>query len=373
MKRLFILIPACVLALGACTATQYTSGTDDVYADPVEERQLARQAAEQKARAEAAARAEREQETALAAKKEEENSQYYKDPEYNSEDYYDYEYASRINRFHRPLPGAGYYDPYYTNMYTYNQNPAFWGTSIYSGWGMPSQQFGMYSWGISTGWGYPRYSMGWGYGSMCSPWYDPWYDPWCYRGFNSWNYGYGYSAGYWNGYHNGYYNGLYNGYWGYYNRYDANSNYGYVNAGPRQSAVGGNVRSGRSGSESARMGEQNRSSREYIQSVSEEQNRTQRFERRAPSRLYEQGNSQNRSQPSGNQSNQGNNRNQPGRLYESVPREQRNQNTQQQQRRVEPQRQQNDRSWSPSNNRNSGSGGGMSPRNSGGNSRSGRR
>ena len=49
---------------------------------------------------------------------------------YNNDDYY---YSSRIRRFHRPMWGMGYYDPWYTDMYWYNYDPFFWGTSIYAG------------------------------------------------------------------------------------------------------------------------------------------------------------------------------------------------------------------------------------------------
>src|SRR5690606_34044306 len=110
-----------------------------------------------------------------------------------------YEYASRINRFHNPI-GVGYYDSYYTNMYTYTGNPAFYGTSIYSGygWGMPSQQFGVMSFGVSSCWGC---GGGMAYGSS---FYDPWCG--CNRFGNNWGYGSGFGYGsYWG----------YGGGWGY--------------------------------------------------------------------------------------------------------------------------------------------------------------
>lgn len=131
-------------------------------------------------------------------------------------DYYedgnDYSYASRINRFHRPMYNYGYYNPYYTNMYYYNNDPYYWGTSIYIGY-QPS-----YSWGYS-GWGW---NYGWG-------WNSPYYSPACYGG----GYGYGYGGSYWGGNNHGYNHGFNDGlaYGGYYNTYDSNSGMYYGHRG----------------------------------------------------------------------------------------------------------------------------------------------
>lgn len=136
------------------------------------------------------------------------------------EDNNDYDYAARINRFHRPIYGSGYYDPFYTNMYYYNYDPFYWGTSIYIGY-RPSYWFGWNSWGWNSGWGW---NNGWGWNS---PYF---YSPACYGGYG---YGYGFGGGgYWNGYNNGYWNGYHDGlaYGGYYNTYDQNSGIYY---GPR--------------------------------------------------------------------------------------------------------------------------------------------
>src|SRR5688500_13442990 len=103
--------------LSGCKSSQVGSGTDDVYASPAEEKKLRQLASEEKAKREAEERARMEQEAvSKGPAKEEDNNPYYKDPHYSADDYYDYEYASRLNRFHRPLYGAGYYDPFYTNM-----------------------------------------------------------------------------------------------------------------------------------------------------------------------------------------------------------------------------------------------------------------
>jgi hypothetical protein len=268
MKNILMMAAVCALAVfPACRSTQMGTGTDDVYANPAEEKRareqariaLEKQAAEEKARQEQESSAKREQEA---------KNPYYKEPDYSSEDYYDYEYSARINRFYRPLYGAGYYDPFYTNNYTYNQNPALWGTSIYTGvgWGMPSTMFAGYSMGISTGWGY-GYNRGcWtcypGYG-FYDPFWSPspygmaFYDPWAMY----------YPMGY-GGFYNGYYTGYNQGYVaGYYNRLDANSNYGRVNLGPR----------GGSGSNSGRGTAPESSTGRYIQNVAEEQSRSPRF------------------------------------------------------------------------------------------------
>lgn len=156
--------------------------------------------------------------------------------EFNPDEYYDYEYSSRIKRFHEPNVGFDYYNNYYTDVYYYTGNPAYYGTSIYSGYGCgPSLYLGLgYSWGwgsIGYGWGYPY------------RWYNPyWYDP-----FYSWGYYPGYYWGYYPGFYPPYYGGSYwsgywhgynDGYWagsgGYYPGYD-HSNYYY---GPRSNRGG---------------------------------------------------------------------------------------------------------------------------------------
>jgi hypothetical protein len=108
---------------------------------------------------------------------------------YYSDEEYSYLYASRISRFHRPIFGFGYYDPFYTNLYWYNYDPFAYGTSIYANWGW-------------------------------SGYYNPWCRPWGYNmwGWNSWGQGpgmgwsyqpypyggWGYDQGHWNGYWNTY-------------------------------------------------------------------------------------------------------------------------------------------------------------------------
>jgi len=132
------------------------------------------------------------------------------------DDYYDYAYSVRINRFHRPIYGAGYFDDRYTNLYWYTYDPWVWGMSVYLGydWWWWDWYGGPYfSLGYNWGWG----GIGWHWGSPYSGWYYyphffyhyPWY-PWYY----GWG-GYPYAIGWWDGFWFGHY----------YNSYDPNSYY----------------------------------------------------------------------------------------------------------------------------------------------------
>ena len=94
---------------------------------------------------------------------------------YDPDDYYDYAYASRIRRFHTNVyVGWGYYDPFFTNMYWYDYQPASWGISIYMGynWWWPGYYRPYY---YSPCW----YDYGWRYGwGWCGPHYachGPWH------------------------------------------------------------------------------------------------------------------------------------------------------------------------------------------------------
>ncbi len=156
---------------------------------------------------------------------------------YYQDDSYDYFYASRINRFYRPMYGAGYYDPFYTNMYWYTGNPYYYGTSIYSNWG---NGWCYNPWGGGYGmWGGNSWGIGFGFSSW--GWGGGWgYSPYCYGGgfggFN--NYYNGYNQGYWNGYYDGLANGN-----GYYNTYDQNSGIYYGHRGGSGGALGSGLRS----------------------------------------------------------------------------------------------------------------------------------
>jgi hypothetical protein len=300
--------------LGACTSTRTSlSSVDDVYAIPAEEqakeKALAEAQAKQRAqeRAEEAARQAAQQTTAdpdaihIADNSTNYNDPKYKDSDYSADDYYDYAYSSRLNRFAHPM-GLGYYDNFYTNSYTYNQNPAYYGTSIYSGYwsGMPSNSFNMMSIGIGNSWsygnsygyspyGYSSYGGSYGYNSYgYNPMYSSYgYSPYGYSsyGYNPYSYyGYGYGSpysyggynNYWSGYNQGYNQGYSSGWnnehWGYFNSYDVNSAYSQMTNAPRESH-GGGMRNPVNG---AREGtSQNQSS--YLEEVANQQQTRQRF------------------------------------------------------------------------------------------------
>lgn len=247
MKKVIIIASIVSLVLGSCSSTKNVTYTDDLYANPREERlEKERLAAERKKKEEELAKKEAEERAAeLAAQKAKDDANpLYKDPVYNSDDYYDYQYASRIRRFNQPVYGVGYYDNYYTNYYWYNGNPAMYGTSIYTSynyWGNPGYGYGCNSgwpssyFGISYGWGYPNYGYNnynpyWGWGNGYSNAYWQGY----YNGYNN-----GYANGYWGYPYGGYYSPYYNG-WGYYNQFDVNSGYNKPTNAPRGSHDGGN-------------------------------------------------------------------------------------------------------------------------------------
>ena len=244
MKKLLVLTISVIALLSSCKTTELGSyADDDVYINPKEEKQKQQVAAQEQAKKEALQKQADEQAAiarAAAQKAKDDANPYYKDPSYNKDDYYDYQYASRVNRFQNPMMGASYYDPYYTNMYTYTQNPALYGTSIYStyNYGMPSSVFTNYSNGFSMGFG-SSYGYGnYGYNTMGYGNYGYGYNPYGYNsyGYNPYAYGsyyggYGYNSGFYSGlgysnygYGGGYYSPYYNGYnsgqWGYVNGLD---------------------------------------------------------------------------------------------------------------------------------------------------------
>ncbi|MFT4543737.1 MAG: hypothetical protein ACI9EQ_000186, partial [Bacteroidia bacterium] len=126
----------------------------------------------------------------------------------------DFAYSSRIRRFHRNNTW-GYYDPWYTNMYYYNYDPFFWGTSINTGWGWNN------GWN-NFGWNSGFNNWGWNNG-----WNRPFGVPACYGGFNSWGWNNGWNA-YNVGFNDGFNAGLANGY---YNSFDSGSGIYYGHRG----------------------------------------------------------------------------------------------------------------------------------------------
>lgn len=265
--------------LSGCNTSRLVSYTDDVYADPAEEKEKNRLARIEKAKTDSILNKQKE-DALLAEEAKKPVNPYYKDVEYNSDDYYDYQYASRINRFHSPLLGAGYYDPFYTNCYTYNQNPLMYGTSIYSTYNywMPSNQFGIYNNSMAMGFNNCWNCNTWPYNNY-SYWNQPYYNSWAYDpyGWNMnpyWQYGYVYPNAYYGGWNNSF-NNWNIGNWGYFNSFDSNSGYSTVNVGPRGSNGGFN-NSSRSSAD-AQMRPEANATQQYIQTVNEQQSARARF------------------------------------------------------------------------------------------------
>jgi hypothetical protein len=168
---------------------------------------------------------------------------------FESDDYYDYSYSSRIRRFHNPnaVVASGYYDPWYTNMYYFDNNPFNFGTSIYTTYPFYSPAYTTiiytrpFGWGCSFGlgtrWGWNPYggwNNGWyGYDPFYawnnpwmwnSPFYNGWNNPYAWN--NGWNNPYGWNNGWgFGGFNNGFNQGFAQGYWNGYNQGLMGSNY----------------------------------------------------------------------------------------------------------------------------------------------------
>lgn len=148
------------------------------------------------------------------------NNTYYTDADFTYDDYYDYSYTSRIRRFQRRNNTWGYYDPYYTNYYWFdNSNSSLFGNSVYSTYSWWGPNFGNnYNYNY---WGTTTWGNGWYGNNWCNPWTNSWYgngwynpyNPYAYNGWNNpWN-----NNGYWYGFNNGLAFGNL-----YYNSYDNN-------------------------------------------------------------------------------------------------------------------------------------------------------
>lgn len=281
MKRIILIAGITSMILGACTNIKLATTTDDVYANPIQEkREEKRLAALQKKRDQELEK--KKQEELAAQKAKDDANPAYQYSNYNKDDYYDYQYASRINRFNNPVNGLGFYDNYYTNSYSYNNNPSMYGSSIYSSYNFwPSSYFGN-SCGCGYGSPYSNYgynpynSFGMGYGSMYGSPYGSMY------GSPYGGYGMGYGSPY-GGYGMGYgspYGGYGMGYgyptsgnWGYFNSYDANSSYGTY--APRGSHDGSN--SGRGSSNPGKLAGGDGYVTKYIQSINNTQESIPKF------------------------------------------------------------------------------------------------
>lgn len=245
MKTVFYSFALCLLSLGACSSYQSTSiEPDDRYftlADARKEQRQLKKLAEQAADTPGETPVEnykqyKDETPATEQSAEQNGSTYVTNNYYDMDDYYDYMYASRIRRFHQPYYNSGYYSPYYTNMYWYNYDPFFFGTSIYTtysffnpyvpwgynhwspgwniGWNSWSGMYFNYGWGWSNPWNWSYY----GYNPHFSPFY---YNPWaCHPyswGMSPW------SHGYMQGYNMALYQQNYTNNQIYYNSYDQNT------------------------------------------------------------------------------------------------------------------------------------------------------
>ncbi len=222
MKRLATLISLLFVILAGCSSTYQASGTyDDIYYTPSATAERVQQQEEvAEVRTVEVTEYEQEVQEEQAAWNSEEEPEFAET--YRMGNYYDFVYASRLRRFASPYNHFRYYDPWYTNMYWYTFNPAYFGVSIYTGYMLPFYFYDRHLYGLST-WSYPYYS------------YNSWaMDPfWGYNwlGYGS-NYGYGYNYGYGGSY-------LYNPY--IYNSFDS-SNYVYRHRG----STGGTIAAGTS-------------------------------------------------------------------------------------------------------------------------------
>ena len=291
-----------VILLSSCSTSHWLVNRDDVYNDPVEEQKETRLAMMRQQRADSLERAKKMQ-LAAEQKARDDANPAYQDPSYNRDDYYDYQYASRIYRFSSPLCGASYFDPYYTNLYTYNQNYWSYGTSIYSTYNYwtPLNPYGYYNPGVNFVFGNP-YSCGWNTPYSNCGLYQP-YGGVCYYPSNTcnWNYNAYYNGcGYYSGYpvYSGS-NGL-QGHWGYFNSFDANSEYSQALNAPRGS-TGAASTSPRT-TAGTLITENNGSRRTYIEEVAGQQQNSPRFTANTSQRI-----TRNQSSSSGNASSNTNN------------------------------------------------------------------
>lgn len=299
MKKLFVLSNLVIVLLSSCVTQKTSTYSDDVYANPKEDRiEEARLAAIAKQEREAREKRYNDSIAAVkqAQKEKDDANPYYKDREFKYDDYYDYEYATRVKRFNNGINGLSYYDNYYTNSYWYSGNPYNYGISVYNGYSWWGSSYNSYSYNPSISF---YSSWGWGYGNQFG----------CYSGYNP--YMAGYMQGYNNGFYNGFYGGNYYGYgnpygygmygygynpygygypygyggwgnpynngWGYYNSYDSNSSYTY---GPRSSHGGGNSR--RVSNPGVNNVNDDSYFKKYTDEIADKQDRAVKFEEIAP-------------------------------------------------------------------------------------------
>ncbi|MBK8954951.1 MAG: hypothetical protein IPM34_05260 [Saprospiraceae bacterium] len=110
------------------------------------------------------------------------------DDEYGEWEDQDYYYTSRIKRFHRPVYGFNYYDPFYTHSYFYDPfdfDPWYYDRDIYSS----SWRFSFYT-GPILWTNYYRYRPFWSHWDACYGWNSfGWNSYGGYGGWNNWYWG----------------------------------------------------------------------------------------------------------------------------------------------------------------------------------------
>ncbi len=293
MKNSIVSLSLAMVILSSCVTQKVGSYTDDVYANPSEDRiEEAKLAAIAKQEADAKEKRYNDSVASFrkAQKDKDDANPYYKDREFKYDDYYDYEYATRVKRFNNGINGLSYYDNYYTNSYWYNQNPYNYGVSVYNGyswWGSgynnysynPSVNFyNNFGWNSCPSYGYngynPYMTNGFGYNSGIhfgynQGWGNNPYSSFGY-GYNPYSFGGGYNPYGYGGY--GYNNPYNNNGWGYYNSYDNNSSYTY---GPRSSHGGGNAH--RTTNPGVRNTADDGYYNKYVTAVNNQQSRSQKF------------------------------------------------------------------------------------------------
>lgn len=245
MKKKSVLAATIFLIICSCSTNKLISYDDDIYSNPIEEKKLALIAKANQDKQ--IAQDYKEKASQIQSQKEKDSkNKYYQDPTYHHDDYYDYQYSSRIYRFNQPILGASYYDPYYTNSYSYNQDPLFYGNSIYN-----SYNYGYSSVINNNNFGFGNNGSYFGCSTL--------------SGFNS----FGYSNGYFNNY-NSYNPGYTNNGWGYYNSFDPNSTQKNMDYGKRNESFNFN-------SENKQISEGSKIRETYIEKTNQQRNGSHRF------------------------------------------------------------------------------------------------
>lgn len=112
------------------------------------------------------------------------NNGSFNDQNYEYFDDYAYHYSSRIRRFHRPVYGAGFFDPFYVNMGFYD--PFFNGPAFFDPFG-PNMTIYV---GVGfNNFGFNNFGFGFNRWNPWNPW-NPW-NRWNRWGMNGWGPGFG--------------------------------------------------------------------------------------------------------------------------------------------------------------------------------------